>query len=177
MAGAKVAFLTGLPEEINDIIVPYTPEGWTTQLVDGSLSQDEQKKLVEDADFIMVYRAKLTDDVLQAAKKARLVQLLAAGYDSMNLRLMRDMEIPCANNGGANSWAVADHAVLLMLSVYKQLIAGHNATGVGPAEIAADIPAALKRVEDREKEMIDLCQSPDFTVDKLRDQIRKMYGS
>ena len=90
MAGAKVAFLTGLPEEINDIIVPYTPEGWTTQLVDGSLSQDEQKKLVEDADFIMVYRAKLTDDVLQAAKKARLVQLLAAGYDSMNLRLMRD---------------------------------------------------------------------------------------
>ena len=49
MAGAKVAFLTGLSKEINDIIVPYTPEGWTTQLVDGSLSQDEQKKLVEDA--------------------------------------------------------------------------------------------------------------------------------
>ena len=51
----------------------------------------------------------------------------------------------------------------------------HGVTSI-PAEIAADIPAALKRVEDREKEMIDLCQSPDFTVDKLRDQIRKMYG-
>lgn len=51
----------------------------------------------------------------------------------------------------------------------------HGVTSI-PADIAADIPAALKRVEDREKEMIDLCQSPDFTVDKLREQIRKMYG-
>ena len=45
-----------------------------------------------------------------------------------------------------------------------------------PKDIAADIPEAVIGVEAREKEMIDLCQSPDFTVDKLRDQLRKMYG-
>lgn len=131
MAGAKVVFLSGLSKEINDVIVPYTPDGWTTQIVEGSMPIEEQLKVVEDADFILVFRAKLTDEVLKAAKNTRLVQLLAAGYDSMNLRLMRDMEIPCANNGGANSYAVADHAVLLMLSVYKQLIAGHDATQHG----------------------------------------------
>ena len=45
-----------------------------------------------------------------------------------------------------------------------------------PHDIAADIPAAVKRVEDREREMISLCQSEDFTVEKLKDQLRKMYG-
>ena len=45
-----------------------------------------------------------------------------------------------------------------------------------PYDIAADIPAAVKRVEDREREMISLCQSEDFTVERLKDQLRKMYG-
>ncbi len=45
-----------------------------------------------------------------------------------------------------------------------------------PHDIAADIPAAVKCVEDREREMISLCQSEDFTVEKLKDQLRKMYG-
>lgn len=45
-----------------------------------------------------------------------------------------------------------------------------------PHDIAADVPAAVKRVEDREREMISLCQAPDFSVDKLKAQLRKMYG-
>ena len=45
-----------------------------------------------------------------------------------------------------------------------------------PKDIAADIPEAVIGVEAREKVMIDFCQSPDFTVDGLRDQLRKMYG-
>ena len=49
----------------------------------------------------------------------------------MNLRLMRDLEVPCCNNGGANSRAVADHAVLLMLAVYKQLMAAERSTREG----------------------------------------------
>ena len=100
-------------------------------MVRGDAPLREQKKAVADADFIMVYRALLHDDALRAAPKARVVQNLAAGYDSMNLRLMRDLEIPCCNNGGANSLAVADHAVLLMLTLYKQLIAADSATRAG----------------------------------------------
>lgn len=51
----------------------------------------------------------------------------------------------------------------------------HGAMSI-PHDIAADIPAAVKRVEDREREMISLCQSEGFTVEKLKDQLRKMYG-
>ncbi len=131
MTGAKVAFLHGLPSEVVDVITPYTPDGWTTEVVHRDMPMDEQKAIVSDADFIMVYRAPLGDEVLRAANKARMVQLLAAGYDSMNLPLMAALEVPCANNGGANSWAVADHAVLLMLSLYKRQMHTDPATRQG----------------------------------------------
>ncbi|MDA0768639.1 MAG: 2-hydroxyacid dehydrogenase [Chloroflexi bacterium] len=131
MAGAKVAFLSGLPQVVVDAITPYTPEGWTTDVIDASLPQDEQNERLKDADFILVYRSKLTDEGLRGAPKARLVQLLAAGYDRMNLKLMRELEVPCANNGGANSYAVADHTVLLVLALYKQLLSSDKSTREG----------------------------------------------
>ncbi len=131
MADAKVVFLTRLPEVIVDVVTSYCPAGFTTTVVDGRQPEKEQIEAVSDADFIMVYRAELSDNVLQAAPKARMVQLLSAGYDNMNLKLMRELEIPCANNGGANSWAVADHAVLLMLSLYKRLVQSDMATRDG----------------------------------------------
>ena len=131
MQGAKVVFLHGLRPEIVDVITQYTPDGWTTELATAATPIDEQKAMVEDADFLLVYGARLHDDVLRAAEHARLVQLLAAGYDSMNLPLMAALEVPCANNGGANSWAVADHALLLMLALYKQLMPVEPATREG----------------------------------------------
>ena len=131
MSNPKVAFLTGLPPEIVEVIVGYNPDGWTTDVIYADAPADERARRVADADFIMVYRAALTDDVLRAARKARTVQTLAAGYDSLNLRLMRELEIPCCNNGGANSLAVADHAVLLMLAVYKRLVESDAATRAG----------------------------------------------
>lgn len=51
----------------------------------------------------------------------------------------------------------------------------HGVVGI-PMDIAAELPAAVKRVEDREQVMIGMCQAPDFTVEKLKDQLRSMYG-
>jgi len=93
---------------------------------------------VKDADFIMAFRAKLTERILRSAKKARLVQILSAGYDSINLKLLRELGIPCANNGGANSRAVADHAVLAMLSLYRRLMAADRAVREGRWSAAID---------------------------------------
>jgi len=131
MADPKVVLIHGMPQKIVEVITSYTPEGFTTALVDGDLPVERQLEEVEDADFIIVHRARLQDGVLRAASKVRLVQLLAAGYDNMNLKLMNELEIPCANNGGANSWAVADQALLLMLSLYKRLILSDRATREG----------------------------------------------
>lgn len=43
----------------------------------------------------------------------------------------------------------------------------HGVTEV-PKELIAEMPAAVERVEAKERTIIDLCNSPDFTLDKLK---------
>jgi phosphoglycerate dehydrogenase-like enzyme len=138
MTDARVVFIHGLPQRIVEAIISFNPAGFTTTVVDGKSAEEQQVEAVKDADFIMAFRAKLTERILRSAKKARLVQILSAGYDSINLKLLRELGIPCANNGGANSRAVADHAVLAMLSLYRRLMAADRAVREGRWSAAID---------------------------------------
>lgn len=138
MADARVVFLHGLHPRIVEAITSLNPAGFTTTVVDGKSPEERQVEAVKDADFIMAFRAKLTERILRSARKARLVQILSAGYDSINLKLLRELKIPCANNGGANSWAVADYAVLAMLSLYRRLAAADRAVREGHWNAAID---------------------------------------
>ncbi len=131
-ANKKVVFMTGLPQKAIDAVTSYEPEGFTTTILDGrNSSEEEQIEVMKDADFLILFGGRLRESVLRAATKLRLVQLLAAGYDGMDLDLLQELEIPCANNGGANSRSVADHALLLMLSVYKLLPQTYNSVREG----------------------------------------------
>ena len=131
MVNPKVVFLTGLNQAIIDEVVSYVPGGFDLTVFGKLSPEQEQIEAVKDADFLLCYGMEPTDSVVRSAQKCKLVQLLAAGYDRMNLKLLQDLEIPLANNGGANSWAVSDHALLLMLTLYKQLLAADAATKSG----------------------------------------------
>ena len=131
MASPKVVFLTGLKEALIDEVISYRPTDYQIIVLDKSSTEQQQIDEVRDADFLLCYGQDPSDAVIRSLGKCRLVQLLAAGYDRMNLELLSELEIPCANNGGANSWAVADQALLLMLAIYKQLLASDNATKGG----------------------------------------------
>lgn len=126
----NVVFLTDLPSDIVNVITSHAPEGFNTTVLAASGSMNDQIDAVQNADFLLI-GTDLSDAVLKAAQNVRLVQLMAAGYDSINMDLMRELKVPCANNGGANAWAVADHAVLLMLTLYKQLLAANQSTREG----------------------------------------------
>jgi phosphoglycerate dehydrogenase-like enzyme len=66
------------------------------------------------------------NEFFRAAPRLKLVQLTSAGYDRVDLEAARKAKVPVANNGGANSVAVAEHAVMLMLAVLKKLVYHHN---------------------------------------------------
>ena len=71
------------------------------------------------------------NEFFRAAPKLKLVQLTSAGYDRVDLEAARKAKVPVANNGGANSVAVAEHAVMLMLAVLKKLVYHHNNVAAG----------------------------------------------
>ena len=67
------------------------------------------------------------DDAFYAsAPNLKLVQLLSAGYDRCDIEAARRAGVPICNNGGANSTAVAEHAILLMLAVCRRLVWQHS---------------------------------------------------
>jgi glyoxylate reductase/D-3-phosphoglycerate dehydrogenase len=67
----------------------------------------------------------VSEQLYKAAPHLRLVQCLSAGYDQADLVAARRSKIPLCNNGGANSVAVSEHALLLMLAVSRRLIRQH----------------------------------------------------
>ena len=121
MPEPKVVFLTDLDDHYRQIVVDEAPPGMSVIPASNRLDEDAQIELARDADFLLLFPGTLSDRVLTGAPKVRLLQLLSAGYDRMNLKLAADLGVPVANNGGANSVAVSEHAIMLMLAVYRRL--------------------------------------------------------
>ncbi|HEX2942983.1 MAG TPA: 2-hydroxyacid dehydrogenase [Rhodopila sp.] len=75
--------------------------------------------------------ASLDDAFYRSAPKLKLVQLLSAGYDRCDIEAARRAGVPICNNGGANSTAVAEHAILLMLAACRRLVWQHDNVASG----------------------------------------------
>src|SRR2546425_8746858 len=80
-------------------------------------------------------------EFFRSAPKLKLVQLLSAGYDRVDVEAARKAKVPVSNNGGANAIAVAEHTVLLMLAVLKQLVRFHQDVVAGKWRPPASSPA------------------------------------
>ncbi|HET6306821.1 MAG TPA: 2-hydroxyacid dehydrogenase [Rhodopila sp.] len=73
----------------------------------------------------------MDDGFYRAAPNLKLVQLLSAGYDRCDIEAARRAGVPICNNGGANSTAVAEHAILLMLAVSRRIVWQHSNVAAG----------------------------------------------
>jgi phosphoglycerate dehydrogenase-like enzyme len=97
------------------------PSGFEVEIL--STDPDRRIAQLEQADFLMGFLRgmPLRADDYPHLRKVKLIQLLSAGYDGIDIDALRRSGIPLCNNGGANSYAVAEHAILLMLAVYRRL--------------------------------------------------------
>ena len=95
------------------------PQGFSIEKL--SASPDQRIEQLESAEFFMGFRSGVMDRDYDHMGNIKLIQFLSAGYDGMDLEKLRKLGIPLCNNGGANSYAVAEHAIMLMLAVSRQL--------------------------------------------------------
>ncbi len=131
MAGPKVVSLTDLDEELRQVVADEALPGMKVVSEPLGITEGEKMELVSDADYLIIWPAHISDDVLRAAKKCKLVQCLSAGYDKINLPLAAELGIPVANNGGANSVAVAEHTMMLILASLKKMVVNANNVRAG----------------------------------------------
>ena len=96
------------------------------ELVVADPSKPEFYDVAGDADYYLGSpRTGIGNEFFRAASKLKLVQLTSAGYDRVDIEAARKAKVPVSNNGGANSVAVSEHAVMLMLAVLKKLVYHH----------------------------------------------------
>lgn len=131
MAGTKVVCLTDLDSDLRQVVADQALPGMEVISEALGASEGEKMELVSDADYLIIWPAHISDDVLRAAKQCKLVQCLSAGYDKMNLALASELGIPVANNGGANSVAVAEHTMMLILASLRKMVVNANNVASG----------------------------------------------
>ena len=113
----RIVYSPALAPEVREIADRFRPPGFRFDMV----PTDALPQALRDADYLMGFVGRLSDETLAGAPRLKLVQLMSVGYDTFNLAGARAAGVPVAVNGGANAIAVAEHAIMLMLATLKRL--------------------------------------------------------
>jgi phosphoglycerate dehydrogenase-like enzyme len=120
-SGPKVVFLTNLAPDTAALLTSQAPADFAVTTASTKLPPAEQVALTHDADFIILFPGIISAEALRSANQLRLIQLVSAGFDTLDIALCKELEIPVSNNGGTNSTDVAEHTLTLILAWYRQL--------------------------------------------------------
>lgn len=119
----KALLYPRLSDDVLALARSLLPGGLELEVAGDENDEEGLVRALAGADVMMGFvRRPFGPRVLQAMGHLKLVQLLSAGYDAVDVAAMRRLGVPVATNGGANAVAVAEHAILLMLAVYRDLV-------------------------------------------------------
>jgi phosphoglycerate dehydrogenase-like enzyme len=124
----KVLLVNTAPETVKPA-QELTPPGF--ELVVAAPGSADYFAALAATEYLLGNVSNMDDAFYRAAPELRLVQLFSAGYNHVDLDAARRAGVLVANNGGANSRAVAEHTILLMLAVYRRLTWQHEMTAGG----------------------------------------------
>ena len=118
----KVLYLVKADEDFYDLIRSVTPSDRyeLMTLIDGST--EERKRLLSQAEMIIVGGAKMTTEDAEAALNCRLVLHQGVGYhDTVATDVLMKRQIRLAVTPQGTSEGVAEHAIMMMLATGRRL--------------------------------------------------------
>jgi phosphoglycerate dehydrogenase-like enzyme len=84
--------------------------------------EQELRGRLPGVDILMAARSRINMNVLEKADRLFFIQQCSAGYDNIDLKATREKGIDVSNAGGAGVIPVAEHTIMLMLAISKNLI-------------------------------------------------------
>ncbi|HMB71328.1 MAG TPA: hydroxyacid dehydrogenase [bacterium] len=105
--------------------------GWAVEKRLG-LSPEELPANVEDADVLIVRSStRLTAEVIQAARRLKVIGRAGIGVDNIDMEAASEREIRVINTPGATTTSVAEVTLGAMLSLARWLHVGHASVSAG----------------------------------------------
>ena len=78
------------------------------------------KSKIKDCDGASIRTAKLTSDVIEAAKNLKIISRHGVGYDNIDLEASKKNNLTLAITATANAVAVAEHVMFMLLNISKK---------------------------------------------------------
>jgi D-3-phosphoglycerate dehydrogenase len=121
-----IALLCASPGVTVEVLDPVTPETLAARIA--------------EADAITVRLTRVDASVIARAPKLRIVARHGVGYDAVDVEALTARGIPLTVTPDANAVSVAEHALMLMLTIARQTIALHARTKAALWGFPADLP-------------------------------------
>lgn len=138
MAKKKILVLSPLPKAAIEAFLSTRVTGNELEDInvvtyEGS-SKEELIKAVSDAHIIIgdyTNNVAMDAEVIRSVKQCILIQQPSTGFQHIDIDEAAKNGIPVANVAGANTFAVAEHTIMLILGCLKKLILSHEKTKRG----------------------------------------------
>lgn len=90
-------------------------------------NDEDRKKYIQMADVLVTFTKGISAEWIKQAHNCKFIQKLGAGVNNIDIEEASKRNIPVANTVGLNATSVAEHTVMLMLSVFKHVVTAHTA--------------------------------------------------
>ena len=128
---------------MRNVLIPTKLDTYAAQLLtengfnvvqDADAPLDELIKANPDTEVLIVRSEKVTQEVIDALPKLRLVVRAGAGYNTIDTKYARRKNIDVMNTPGANSNAVAELVIAMMLASIRHIVKADITTRAGQWE-------------------------------------------
>ncbi len=132
--GVKIMKKVIIPTKLDKVVAKILTENGFVVVQEPETPITDMAAANPDAEAIIVRSEKVTPEVMDALKELKLVVRAGAGYDNIDIRYARKRAIDVMNTPGANSNAVAEEVIAMVLAALRKVIPADASTRAGKWE-------------------------------------------
>lgn len=130
MTAQHIAFLSPMAQSIQAEIQRLLPDGYTIAFARTN-ERAEHAQMVRHAQFIIAGGTFVDAELIRNARELKMIQKWGVGVDKIDLQAAQACSVTVAITSGASAAPVAEHAIMLMLAVYRRLPMAHASLAQG----------------------------------------------
>ena len=116
----KVYLLAPNNDELNSV-QDNAPENIDVIWVNSNQDIKEQAEQLKDAIGLIAIPSDISVELVANCPNLKLVQVISAGTNRIDVKSLGELGVMVANNGGGNAPSVAEHTIALMIGTYRKL--------------------------------------------------------
>lgn len=109
-----------IPESIKKVAEDYLEDNGYEIVRGNGINENDLIEGIKECDAAIIRTAKVTENVINSAKKLKIIARHGAGYDGVDIKAAKNKNIVVVNAPGANSISVAELTIFYILYCSRQ---------------------------------------------------------